>query len=173
MNSISTYLLNLAYLSIQIGEIKALSGDSIPSGWKLCDGSVVSRQTYAKLFDVCGTVWGGGDGSTTFCIPDLRGRTIIGAGESTASGHTAHLLGELSGEEKHTLSVAELASHDHISGKGYNNIGTGGKGIVPNNGAYHDGTNSNYTSNTGSNSSHNTMQPYSTCEYIIYTGVDV
>lgn len=65
-----------------------------------------------------------------------------------------------------------MASHSHCSGCGYNNIAADEKGIVPNNGGNHNSDCSNYSSNTGGNVAHNTMQPYSACQYIIYTGVE-
>ena len=54
--------------------------DAIPNGWLLCDGSAVSRTTYADLFDVIGTTYGPGDGSTTFNLPDFQGKGSVGAG---------------------------------------------------------------------------------------------
>lgn len=69
------------------GLVVPFAGATIPSGWLDCDGAAVSRTTYKKLFDALGTTWGGGDGSTTFNLPDLRGRCILGVG--TGSGLTA------------------------------------------------------------------------------------
>jgi microcystin-dependent protein len=67
------------------------SGSTIPSGWLECDGTAVSRTTYARLFSAISTTWGAGDGSTTFNLPDMRGKTAIGAGTGTvtASGVNA------------------------------------------------------------------------------------
>ena len=69
------------------GIIQMFAGATPPSGWLICDGSAVSRTTYATLFAAIGTTWGTGDGSTTFNLPDLRGRAPIGAG--TGSGLTS------------------------------------------------------------------------------------
>ena len=63
---------------VPIGAILAYSGASAPSGWVLCDGAAISRTTYATLFANIGTNFGAGDGSTTFNVPDLRGRVIVG-----------------------------------------------------------------------------------------------
>lgn len=63
-----------------IGSIQAYGGSSAPSGWLLCDGSAVSRSLYSELFTVIGTLFGSGDGITTFNLPDLQGRVITGAG---------------------------------------------------------------------------------------------
>src|SRR3990167_8065526 len=83
-----------------------------PSGWLLCDGSAVSRTTYAALFAVIGTTYGAGNGSTTFNVPDLRGRIAVGSGTGTAYGATAKTLGStpnsgVGGEETHTLKSVE------------------------------------------------------------------
>jgi microcystin-dependent protein len=66
------------------GSVTAFAGSSIPTGYLNCDGSAVSRETYASLFDAIGTTWGAGDGSTTFNLPDLRSATLRGVGTPTA-----------------------------------------------------------------------------------------
>lgn len=70
------------------GMIAPYAGKTAPEGWLLCDGSAVSRTTYANLYAVIGTTYGAGNGSTTFTLPDLRGRVAAGAG-SAALGSTA------------------------------------------------------------------------------------
>ena len=72
-----------ASVNFLTGEIKMYGGASAPAGWLLCDGSAVSRTTYASLFAVLGTSYGAGDGSTTFNLPDGRGRVPVGAGQAT------------------------------------------------------------------------------------------
>lgn len=99
------------------------AGSSAPSGYLLCDGSAVSRTTYASLFAVISTTYGTGDGSTTFTLPDLRGRTPVGKdnmGGSTAnrvtsagSGITGTTLGATGGAENKTLTTTELPAHTH------------------------------------------------------------
>ncbi|GAC1457719.1 MAG: hypothetical protein NVSMB70_01720 [Chamaesiphon sp.] len=94
------------------GMLRDFAGATTPAGFLACDGTAYSRTTYAALFAVIGTTWGAGDGSTTFNVPDLRGRTAIGSG--TGAGLTARTLGTQNiGEEAHTLTVAELAVHSH------------------------------------------------------------
>jgi hypothetical protein len=66
------------------GAILQFAGSSAPANWLLCDGSLVSRTTYATLFGVVGTNYGAGDGSTTFKLPDMRGRVPIGAGQGSS-----------------------------------------------------------------------------------------
>lgn len=110
------------------GEIKMYGGASAPDGWLLCDGSAISRTTYAGLFAVIGTSFGIGNGSTTFNVPDLRGRvpcgvgTGIGGGASDTDGGsvpaggsalTARSLGEWVGAETHTLAETEIPAHTH------------------------------------------------------------
>lgn len=97
------------------------TGTTDPAGWLLCDGRAVSRTTYSALFTAISTLYGSGDGSTTFNIPDFRSRTFMGAdnmgtsqggaGRTTTQG--ANGLGNTSGEDLHQLSVGELAGHTH------------------------------------------------------------
>lgn len=96
-----------------VGEIRAISFPTVPDGWLECNGAAVSRTTYAQLFAVIGTIWGAGDGSTTFNLPDLRGRSLIGAGQGP--GLTNRVLGQSLGEEAHLLTASEsgLPGHSH------------------------------------------------------------
>lgn len=96
---------------VPAGSLQAYAGSSAPSGWLLCDGSAVSRTTYARLYAAIGTTWGAGNGSTTFNVPDLRGRTPIGAG--TGSGLTARTLAGSGGAETVQLDVTTMPSHSH------------------------------------------------------------
>lgn len=92
---------------MSIGSIICFSGSSIPEKFLVCDGSAVSRQDYEDLFDVIGTTYGPGDGSTTFNLPDMGSRISIGETNT-------HLLGETGGEEYTSLSDDEIPSHLHI-----------------------------------------------------------
>jgi microcystin-dependent protein len=88
------------------------SARSAPSsGFIFCDGAQVSRSVYAALYAAIGTVFGPGDGSSTFNVPDLRGRSPIGAG--SGPGLSNRGLGSVGGEENHTLSTAEMPYHSH------------------------------------------------------------
>ena len=101
------------------GVMMIWSADISPEGWLLCDGSTVSREEYADLFNTIGTTYGAGDGMTTFNLPDLRGRFPLGKdsmGGVSADRVTvseADNLGQGSGEENHTLTIAEIPSHSH------------------------------------------------------------
>jgi microcystin-dependent protein len=111
-----------------IGGLMPYAGLTAPSGWILCYGQSISRTTYAALFAIISTTYGTGDGSTTFDLPDLRGRTIAGQddmGGSSANrltGVTGSLngdtLGAAGGTETHTLTTAQLASHTHTGTTG-------------------------------------------------------
>lgn len=92
--------------SAMAGTIKMFAGSVAPDGWLLCNGQAVSRTTYSKLFNVIGTTYGEGDGSTTFNVPDLRGRTPVGVGTGTASDATAHTLGQKAGTENSSYKPA-------------------------------------------------------------------
>lgn len=135
-----------------------------PSGWLICDGSAVSRTEYSTLYAVIGDTYGQGDGSTTFNLPDLQGRTAIGAGTGTAGGATAHALGDLGGDER-----LQSHTHKHHSQGGSVNGGTSsyaaGKAISYNT-TYNDW---NFIQATGDGSEGN-MMPYATLNFIICTG---
>ena len=82
------------------------AGSTAPSGFLVCDGSAISRTTYADLFTAIGTVYGAGDGESTFNIPNLSGRVAVG----TAAGMS---IGSTGGSESVTLTANELPSHVH------------------------------------------------------------
>jgi microcystin-dependent protein len=96
-----------------IGSVKAYAGATIPANWMLCDGRALSRTAYASLFIALGgasSPWGLPD-ANSFNIPDLRSRMIVGTGAGT--GLTARTMNGNGGEERHTLTAAELAAHSH------------------------------------------------------------
>ena len=159
------------------------AGTSAPTGYFLCDGSAKSRTTYSALFGIIGTTYGVGDGSTTFNIPDLRGRVIAGQDDmggtsanrltTAKSGINGDNLGAFGGLEDHTLTEAEMPSHTHdvTTGSGSNNQnGTPGNAPKGSNlssptlGQY-----SNGATSTGGGESHNNVQPTIILNYIIKT----
>ena len=95
-----------------VGTVSSYASASIPRGWLLCDGFAYPRATYPDLFAVVGITYGAGDGSTTFNVPDMRGRFILGSGQGT--GLTNRSLAASGGEEAHANSVAEMAAHTHV-----------------------------------------------------------
>lgn len=96
---------------LEIGDLKYSAQGIDHNGWLKCDGRAVSREIYSKLFDVIGTSFGVGDGSSTFNLPDTRGRVLGAIG--TGSGLSARTLGQNVGAETHTLTIGEMPSHSH------------------------------------------------------------
>jgi microcystin-dependent protein len=147
-----------------VGDLKPSAAASPQTGWLLCDGSAVSRTTYSGLFSVVGTTWGTGDGSTTFNVPDLRGRTLIGVG--TGSGLSARAMAASGGAETHPLSTAELPAHAHtFQGESLGNAGASTVPVFSANKA----VDSTFwdTATTGSGSSHQNMPPFKAVNFFI------
>lgn len=92
------------------GVINMWATTTAPTSWLLCDGTAVSRTTYAALFAVISTTYGTGDGSTTFNVPNLKGKVPVGRDSADTSFDT---MGELGGSKTHTLSSAEMPIHTH------------------------------------------------------------
>lgn len=145
------------------GVVLPFAGASAPTGWLLCFGQTVSRTTYAALFTALGTAYGAGDGSTTFALPDLRGRIPGGKdnmGGSAASrlttagsGVDGTTLGAAGGAQTHTLTNGQLPSSA---------IGTGGSSIAR-------GSTVSDLRTIGNNEAHNNTQPTIVLNYIIKT----
>ena len=89
-----------------LAEIRMVGFNFAPRGWAFCDGQILPINQNQSLYSLLGTTYGG-DGRTSFALPDLRGRTPIHVGNG-------HNQGQKSGEETHTLSVAEMPQHDHV-----------------------------------------------------------
>ncbi len=107
---------NPATSVFQIGDYKSSASSASQSGWLLCYGQAVSRTTYAALFAEIGVTYGAGDGSTTFNVPDKRGRASAGAdnmGGVAAGRLTGYALGSTGGEQTHLLIGTEIPSHNH------------------------------------------------------------
>jgi microcystin-dependent protein len=144
-----------------LGEIKIVSFNFAPKGWALCNGQFLPINQNQALFSILGTTYGG-NGQTTFALPDLRGRSPFHIG----NGHT---LGERGGEEAHTLTLAEMPTHSHFlnaSSASVNQVG-GPNGNTPAvstqnpyestfNGAMAPGA----LSNVGGSQAHLNLQPY-------------
>lgn len=94
-----------------VGEIRMFAGNFPPVGWAFCDGSVLSIAENDVLFTLIGTTYGG-NGTTTFALPDLRGRVPVHQG--TGPGQPTRLIGEAGGSEAVTLTQAQMPSHFHV-----------------------------------------------------------
>lgn len=93
-----------------VGVVKGFAGAIAPDGYLLCQGQAISRTTYADLFAVIGTLYGVGNGSTTFNIPNAKGRTAVGLDSGQTEFDT---LGETGGAKTHTLVAGEIPNHTH------------------------------------------------------------
>lgn len=93
-----------------IGEIRLFGFSRVPSGWLLCDGSLQPISNWDALFALIGTTYGG-DGQTTFAMPDLRGRIPLHNG--SGPGLTPRAIGEIGGSESVTLTSAQMPNHSH------------------------------------------------------------
>lgn len=88
-----------------VGEVRMFAGNFAPMGWRFCDGSLLPTSDYETLFTLIGTTYGG-DGQSTFALPDLRSRIPVHQGHG-------QLLGEAGGVEQVTLTVQQMATHGH------------------------------------------------------------
>lgn len=164
--------------AVPIGSVTAYAASSAPSGWLICNGQAVSRTTYAGLFAVIGTTYGNGNGTSTFNVPNLNGRVIVGLDPSDADFNA---LNDQFGSKTHTLTVGELPSHSH--GPGTDTLNrtvtgfahyqllppgqTGSDAYALNNSGGFLARSATSTGNTGSGQSHNNVQPSLVLYYII------
>jgi microcystin-dependent protein len=93
-----------------IGEIRIFAGNFAPVGWDFCNGQLLQINQYTALFSILGGTYGG-DGKTTFALPDFRGRVPIHQGQG--SGLSPHNPGDTGGSEQQTLTVAQMPAHSH------------------------------------------------------------
>lgn len=150
--------------TLPIGSIVPYSGSTIPTNYLLADGSAVSRTAYSELFEVIGTTYGSGDGSTTFNLPNIKGKVPVGLDSNDTDFDT---LGETGGEKTHTLTVDEIPNHNHT-------VGLVGRGSTTASGlnwqygnTYGTYSGSEIAGRTGGGQAHNIMQPYIVQNYII------
>jgi microcystin-dependent protein len=149
------------------GSVQSFAGSEAPFGWLLCNGSTILRSTYPSLFSVIGTIYGAGNGVTTFTLPDMRGRISVAAG--AGPGLTNRELGAIGGEENHTLTIAEMPSHTHDYVDTYRNGNQGTDNAFNTQTAADDGVvnQGKTTAATGGGVAHNVMQPFVVLNHII------
>ena len=150
-----------------LAEVKIVGFNFPPRGWAYCDGQILPINQNQSLFSLLGTTYGG-DGRTSFALPDLRGRTPI----HTGGGHS---IGQKSGEESHTLGTNEMPQHTHTAQGSTDNadvpIATGNVLATQPSRIYHGPTNlvplvSGTVANVGGQA-HENMQPYLAVGFII------
>lgn len=164
-----------------IGEIRLFAGNFAPRTWAFCDGQLLAIASNTALFSILGTTYGG-DGRTTFGLPDLRGRVAIGVGNGP--GLPSVRDGEKGGTDSTTLTILNMPSHNHVAqvdikvtsddGNSDEPAGilatTGGANIYgpgPGDGSYGGGPTSVTVGNSGGSQPFNNMQPYLGLRYII------
>ena len=158
-----------------LGEIRAFAGNYAPQGWAFCQGQLLSIAQYDALFSLLGTTYGG-DGQTTFALPNLASRIALHRG--TGSGLSPRIIGEAGGAETVSLSVQQMPVHNHASV--CSNTGANKPSPVDsywstdpggNTGAYSttDGSQMAGTAigMTGGGQPHNNLQPYLVINYIV------
>lgn len=157
-SAIQTQINNIA--SVPTGVINPWAGvaGSPPTGWLLCDGTAVSRSTYSTLFGIVGTFYGVGDNSTTFNLPNLKGKVPVGLDSTQTEFDTR---GETGGEKAVTLTQGQIPSFSHELQMASTGDGT----------TYFRGSNGPYSTSIyyshGSGQAHNNLQPYLVVNYII------
>lgn len=156
-----------------IGMVVPYAGSAAPTGWLLCYGQNVSRTTYAALFAVISTTYGVGDGSSTFGIPDLRGRVVAGQddmGGTSANRLTSPLngdtLGASGGAEGVTLTTAEMPAHSHNAFATVNGAAGAGAYALTGAASIDIGIQS-----AGGGGAHANVQPTLILNYMIFAGV--
>ncbi|MEZ4771046.1 MAG: tail fiber protein [Caldilineales bacterium] len=157
-----------------LAEIRIVGFTFAPRGWAFCDGQILPINQNQSLFSLLGTTYGG-DGRTTFALPDLRGRAPAHVGNS-GSGPNIN-LGQRSGEETHTLSAAEMPQHVHAlqaSSADGNTTNVGNALLAREAGGIYQASASNpvqiqagVVANTGGSQAHDNMQPYLALNFCI------
>ncbi|MDO6596380.1 tail fiber protein [Oceanihabitans sp. 2_MG-2023] len=160
-----------------LGQISMFAGNFAPRGWAFCDGTLLPINSNQALFSLLGTIYGG-DGRTTFALPDLRGRAPIHAGQGP--GLSNYSLGQGGGVEQVYLTTNQLPSHSHTTQVNATSpIGRGQNSDDPTNNFWAEGGSYAPTSNTtmstnavivvptGGSQGHENRQPYTTINYII------
>lgn len=145
-----------------VGSIVIWGSENIPENYLKCEGQTLSREEYASLFNVIGTTFGDGDGTTTFALPDMRNYVVVGMSDDT----DINAIGKKYGEKEHTLTIEEMPSHDHVIHANIPNAGGNGT-LILKNAAYWSSGVDMHTYATGGGQPHNNMQPSMAMVFII------
>lgn len=151
--------------TLPIGSIMPYTKATAPENWLLANGQEVSRTEYNHLFAVIGTIYGEGDGSTTFNLPNLCGKTVVGL---DADDEDFNVIGKTLGEKTHKLTIEEMPSHTHkytyaiSSGNTEGSLSLGSEKAGTITGQY-----GNAITETGGSAEHNNIQPSTVQNYII------
>lgn len=151
-----------------LGEIKIISWNFAPKGWAFCNGQLLAINQNQALFSILGTTYGG-NGQTTFGLPNLQGRVPMHMGNGFTEG-------QVGGEENHTLTTSEMPAHNHFP----NCVSTTGNQAVPTNNLWASNSTSPYSdqppnsamnpaniTSVGGSQPHTNMSPYLTLNFII------
>lgn len=156
-----------------VGEIRLFAGNFAPNGWAFCDGQILSIAENEVLFNLIGTLYGG-DGQSTFALPDMRGRVPMHQG---SNGQSNYLAGQNGGVENVTLTAAQMPAHTH----GLRASTQAAKAADDSTNAFGSSTSANYygagtptltmdagmLSNIGGGLVHNNMGPFTALNFII------
>lgn len=152
-----------------VGEIRIFAGNFAPAGWMMCEGQLLAISENETLFQLIGTTYGG-DGQSTFALPDLRGRVPVHQGNS-------FILAETGGAEEITLTASQIPAHSHpvlansgagsASSPGDNVLATAVGNIYFPGPGISAGLNPNSVTPVGGSQPHSNMQPYVCVNYII------
>jgi microcystin-dependent protein len=161
-----------------VGVVLPYVSSNAPNGWLNCQGQAVHRGDYPDLFAVIGTTYGAGNGSTTFNLPNLAGRVVVGQG--SGADLTSRNMGATGGVESHVLNINEIPSHSHgsnavgstlglMTANGQNTAGAGldASAVEPNLFAAPAALS---IDSAGGGGAHNNMQPFAVLNYIIRYG---
>lgn len=170
----ATDITGLGAVSAPTGTVMAYAIAGAPAGWLVCDGSAVSRTTYSALYNVLHSLYGAGDGSTTFNLPDMRGRVLAGYDPTQTEFSTLATFG---GEKTHTLTIAEMPNHSHnflyaANGQQYAGFPYAATGDYSGGLKFfvsRDSFSMLTIAPNGGGGAHNNLQPYLTMNYIIKT----
>ena len=155
-----------------MGEIRAFGFGKVPSGWASCDGQLLPIIQNQALYTLLGTTYGG-DGKTSFALPDLRGRSPLGFGQGP--GLSAYVMGQKGGSEKVSLQIGEIPKHFHQGELGTDAASTASPGgslmagaaNYFNSGSFDATLNGKAIGMTGAGAGHENMMPFLTLNYCI------